>query len=166
MILWFVGPAVAIVWMVFRSPMADHRMVAVGALLPLVEALTGGPRVLHTLLGAVGALGLVMAVTRGRRLVRRRWLGIPIGLFLHLVLDGAFTRAELFWWPFLGLDLGGGGLPELDRPLVVILLLEALGAAACWWCYQAFGLSDPARRTRFWRTGQIDRALLPPTADR
>ncbi len=166
MLLWFVGPAVAIVWMVFRSPMADHRMVAVGALLPLAEGLTGGPRVLHTLVGAVAALGLVMAVTRGRRLVRRRWLGIPIGLFLHLVLDGTFTRAELFWWPFLGLDLGGGGLPELDRPLGVVLLLEALGAAACWWCYQAFGLSDPRRRQQFLSTGQIDRSLLPPGPER
>lgn len=162
MLLWFVGPAVAIVWMVFRSPMADHRMVALGALLPLLEALTGGPRVLHTLLGAVVALGVVMGLTRGRRLVRRRWLGIPIGLFLHLVLDGAFTRSELFWWPFLGFDLGGGGLPELDRPLGVIVLLEVLGAAACWWCYQAFDLGNPRRREQFLRTGQIDRALLPP----
>ncbi|HMJ75272.1 MAG TPA: hypothetical protein VK507_04835 [Iamia sp.] len=162
MLLWFVGPAVAIVWMVFRSPMADHRMVALGALLPLAEALTGGPRVLHTLLGAVVALGLVMAATRGRRLVRRRWLGIPIGLFLHLALDGSFTRAELFWWPFLGLDLGAGGLPELDHPVAVILLLEGLGAAACWWCHQAFGLDDRTRRQVFLRTGQIDRKLLPP----
>ncbi len=162
MLLWFVGPAVAIVWLVFRSPMADHRMVAVGALLPLVEALTGGPKVLHTLLGAVVALGVVMGLTRGRRLVRRRWLGVPIGLFLHLVLDGTFTRSELFWWPFLGLDLPTGGLLELGRPLPVILLLEALGAVACWWCYRAFGLDDPARREVFLRTGQIDRALLPP----
>jgi membrane-bound metal-dependent hydrolase YbcI (DUF457 family) len=163
-ILWFVGPAVAIVWMVFRSPMADHRMVALGAVLPLLEVLTGGPRVLHTLLGAVVALGVVMALTRNRRLVRRRWLGIPIGLFLHLVLDGTFTRADLFWWPFLGLDLGAGGLPEIDRPLGVIVLLELLGAVACGWCYRAFGLEDRTRRDTFLRTGQIDRTLLPPEA--
>lgn len=160
MLLWFVGPSIAIVWLVFRSPMADHRMVAVGALLPLVEATTGGPRVLHTVLGAVVALGAVMGLTRGRRLVRRRWLGIPIGLFLHLVLDASFTRAELFWWPFLGFDLGSG-LPELDRPLGVIVVLELLGAAACWWCSRAFGLQDPTRRATFLRTGQIDRTLLP-----
>ena len=43
MLLWFIGPAIAIVWVVFRSPMADHRMVAVGAVLPLLEAATGGP---------------------------------------------------------------------------------------------------------------------------
>lgn len=163
MILWFIGPSIAIVWLVFRSPMADHRMVAVGALLPLLEALTGGPKVLHTLVGAVAALGLVMALTQGRRLVRRRWLGIPIGLFLHLVLDGAFTRAELFWWPFLGAGFTGA-LPELDRPIGVIVLLEVLGAAACWWVWSAFGLDDRARRDVFLRTGQVDRSLLPPDA--
>jgi hypothetical protein len=161
-LLWFVGPSVAIVWLVFRSPALDYRVVAAGALLPLLEAATGGPRVLHTLLGAVVALALVMVATRGRRLVRRRWLGLPIGLFLHLALDGAFTRAELFWWPFLGWSLGGGGLPELDRPLVVVVLLEVAGAAALWWCAQAFGLDDPARRQVMLRTGQVDRALLPP----
>jgi membrane-bound metal-dependent hydrolase YbcI (DUF457 family) len=163
-LLWFVGPAVAIVWLVFRSPMADHRFVALGALLPLLEVVTGGPRVLHTLLAAVVALALVMGLTRDRRLVRRRWLGIPIGLFLHLALDGSFTHAELFWWPALGLDTGVSTLPELDRPLPVIVLLELLGAAACWWCYRAFGLDDRRRRATFLRTGQVDRTLLPPGA--
>lgn len=166
MLLWFVGPSIAIVWLVFRSPMADHRMVAVGAVVPLVEALTGGPRVLHTLLGAVVVLGAVMGLTRGRRLVRRRWLGIPIGLFLHLVLDAGFTRAELFWWPFLGFDLGSGGLPELDRPPGVIVVLELLGAATCWWCVRAFDLQDRSRRDAFVKTGQIDRSLLPPGPER
>lgn len=162
MLLWFVGPTVALVWMVFRSPALDYRVVAAGAVLPLVELATGGPKVLHTLVGAVLALGLVMAATRGRRLVRRRWLGIPIGLFVHLALDGAFTRAELFWWPFFGWDFGGGGLPELDRSPVVIVVLELLGAAACWWCGRTFGLDDPGRRAAMVRTGQVDRALVPP----
>lgn len=164
MLLWFVGPAVAIVWLVFRSPALDHRMVALGAVLPLAEALTGGPRVLHTLLGAVAALGLVMLATRSRRLVRRRWLGLPIGLFLHLALDGAVARAELFWWPAFGWSFGGGGLPELDRAPVVMVLLELVGAAALWWCWRTFGLDDPRRRADMLRTGRVDRALLPPGA--
>ena len=162
MVLWFVGPAVAVVWLVFRSPALDYRVVALGALLPLVDIALGGPRLLHTLLGAVLALVVVMALTRRRRLARRRWLGIPIGMFLHLALDGAITRAQLFWWPFLGWDLGGGGLPELNRPLGVILLLELVGAAVCWWCWRTFGLDDPARRDLMRRTGQVDRALAPP----
>jgi hypothetical protein len=162
--LWFIGPSVAIVWLVFRSPMADHRVVALGALLPLGEVVVGGPWLLHTLVGAVAVMGGVMLVTRDRRLVRRRWLGIPIGMFLHLVLDGSFTRADQLWWPFLGLEGLGGGLPELDRSLPLIVVLELLGAAACWWCYRTFDLADPTRRDLFVRTGQVDRALLPPAA--
>lgn len=163
MLLWFVGPAVAVVWLVFRSPALDHRMVALGAVLPLAEAATGGPRVLHTLAGAVGALALVMAATQHRRLVRRRWLGLPVGLFLHLALDGAITRAELFWWPAFGWSFGSGGLPELDRGPAVVLL-ELVGAGACWWVARAFGLDDPGRRRAFLRTGQVDRSLVPPGA--
>jgi len=161
-LLWFVGPAVAVVWLVFRSPALDHRVVALGAVLPLAEGVTGGPHALHTLAGAVLALAVVMAVTRRRRLVRRRWLGLPIGLFLHLALDGAVTRAELFWWPFFGWSFGGGGLPELDRGVPLLVLLELAGAGACWWGWCTFDLADPVRRRAFLRTGQVDRALLPP----
>lgn len=162
MLLWFVGLSVVIVWLVFRSPALDLRLVVAGALLPVAEVVTGGPRLLHTLVGAVGALALVMLLTRRRRLVRRRWLGLPIGLFLHLALDGSFTRAELFWWPFLGWGTGRGGVPELDRAPAVVIALEVAGAAACWWCWRTFDLSDPARRQAMLRTGQVDRALLPP----
>lgn len=162
MLLWFIGPTVALVWLIFRSPAFDYRLVALGSVLPLAEFVTGGPRVLHTLLGAVAALTIVVLATRERRLVRRRWIGLPIGLFFHLVLDGAFTRAELFWWPFLGVALPSGTLPELDRPVAVIVVLELIGAAACWWCAQAFDLADPARRRLMLDTGRVDRALLPP----
>lgn len=162
MLLWFVGPAVAAVWLVFRSPALDHRMVVLGSALPVAEVVTGGPRLLHTLAGAVLALALVMGGTRRRRLVRRRWLGIPIGLFLHLALDGAIARPELFWWPAFGWSFGGGGLPELDRALPVVVLSELAGAAACWWCWRTFGLDDPVRRRAFLRTGQVDRSLVPP----
>lgn len=163
MLLWFVGPAVALVWMVFRSPALDYRVVAGAALLPVVELTVGGPWVLHTLLGAVGALAVVMLATRRRRLIRRRWLGVPIGLFVHLVLDGSWTRAQLFWWPFLGPDgLGGDGLPELDRPVVVIVALEVLGAGALAWCWRAFRLDEPTRRAELARMGALGRGLVEP----
>lgn len=163
MLLWYVGPSVLVVWLVFRSPMADHRTVALGALLPLAEVVLGRPGPLHTLAGAVLVLAVVMAVTQGRRLVRRRWLGVPIGLFLHLVLSGSFTRPDLFWWPVTGVALPEGSIPGLDRPLGVLLVLEVLGLLACVWCHRAFGLDDPGRRDTFLRTGQIDRSLLPPS---
>lgn len=162
MLLWFVGPAAAVVWLVFRSPAFDYRLVVAGAVVPVLEVVTGGPKLLHTLVGAVGALTVVMLATRRRRLARRRWIGVPVGLFVHLALDGAFTRAELFWWPFFGWAWPAGALPELDRPLALIVVLELAGAAACWWCYRAFGLDDPARRRLMVESGQVDRAMLPP----
>lgn len=162
MLLWFVGPTVAIVWLVFRSPAFDYRVVVLGALLPLVDVVLGGPKLLHTLFGAVVVLAVVMLATRQRRLVRRRWIGLPVGMFIHLALDGAFTRAVLFWWPFLGWGLPSGRLPELDRPVPVIVVLEVLGAATTWWCWSTFGLDDPGRRRLMLTTGQVDRSRVPP----
>lgn len=156
MLLWFAGLSVLIVWFVFQSPALDFRFVVAGALLPTVEVLFGGPQVLHTLLGAVVVLAVVMLATRRRRLVRRRWLGLPIGMFLHLVLDGTWSNAELFWWPFLGEALGVGAVPEFERGLAGTLLLEVVGAAALAWCWFRFGLDDGDRRTRFLRTGRLD----------
>lgn len=160
MLLWFVGPTVALVWIVFRSPVLDYRVVAGAAMLPVLEVAVGGPWLLHTLVGAAVALTVVMVATRRRRLVRRRALGIPIGLFVHLVLDGAWTRAELFWWPFLGPGgLGAGGLPEFDRAPVVIIALELAGVGALTWCWHAFRLHEPERRQELIRTGALGRGL-------
>ena len=159
MLLWFVGLSMVMVWAAFRSPALDHRLVALGAVLPLAEVAAGRPLVLHTLAGAVVVLVAVMAVTRHRRLLRRRWLGLPIGLFLHLVLDGAWSDRRLFWWPFDGLGFADRPLPELDRPLAVLLVQELAGLAALVWWWHRWNLSDPRRRAAFLRTGQVGRDL-------
>jgi hypothetical protein len=158
-LLWFAGASFLIVWLVFRSPALDYRLVMLGAVLPVGEAVMGGPWVLHTLLGGVGLLAIVVLATRNRRLLRRRWIGLAVGVLLHLALDGTFARAELFWWPFLGAALGEGGLPELERSVPVLVVLDVLGAAALVWGYRRFDLADPERRQRFLHTGQLDRAL-------
>jgi hypothetical protein len=158
-VLWFAGLSFVVVWSVFRSPALDYRVVMAGAVLPVAEAAVGGPWLLHTLVGGVALLAAVMLATRERRLVRRRAIGLPIGVLLHLALDGTFTRGELFWWPFLGEALGVRGLPEMERPAVVIVLLELAGAAALLWAYRRFGLDDVERRARFLRTGHLDRRL-------
>jgi hypothetical protein len=160
MLLWFVGPAVLIVWAVFRSPSADYRIVALGALVPLLEVPVGEPRLLHSLTGAALALVLVMGVARGRRLVQRRWLGLPIGMLLHLVLDGAWTDTDAFWWPALGVDWSTADLPEVGRGALNVVL-EMAGAAACWWAYRRFRLDEPDRRTDFLRTGRVGRDIVP-----
>ncbi len=169
MLLWFVVLAPVLVAEIFRSPMIDYRLVALGAALPVAEAVFGGPFVLHTLVGAVAALTLVMLSTQRRRLVRRRLLGVPIGFFFHLVLDASWARTELFWWPVVGLARGDGwsfgstesGLPEFDRPLIVGLALEVVAVGVAVWAWRRYELADTDNRSFFVRTGQLTRAALP-----
>lgn len=161
MFLWFAGGAFIAVLIVFRSPALDYRAVMLGALLPLVDLPFGGARFGHTLLAPVLAMVVVMLLTQRRRLVRRRWLGIPIGIFLHLVLDGVWARTDLFWWPAFGFAFDGGPAPELARSVGLNLLLELAGAAALVWGYRQFRLSERARRDRFVRTGLLSRELMP-----
>jgi hypothetical protein len=128
-----------------------------GAILPLGEVVLGGPRVLHTLLFAVALLGVVMLATQQRRLVRRRWISLPIGVMMHLVLDGVWTQTEVFWWPFFGAGFTSASVPELDHGVAVTLVLEAVGAACLVWSYLNFGLRDPAHRKVFLETGHLPR---------
>lgn len=161
MLLWFAGGSFVIVWLVFRSPAVDYRLVMVGALLPLVELPFGEPRLLHSLVGAVAVLVLTMLVTPRRRLVQRRWVALPVGLFLHLALDGLWTDQDAFWWPFNGPAWSDARLPELSRGPVNVVL-EAVGAAALWWCWRRFRLFERPRWQRFLRTGQLDRDVVTP----
>lgn len=155
MLIWFVVTAVLGVAIVFRSPAIDFRTVIVGALLPLVEVAFGGPRVLHSVVGAVGVLVLVMAVTPRRRLLRRRLLGIPIGLMAHLIFDGSFTSTEVFWWPLTGTGFVEGQVPEFEH-LGRSVVLELLGIGLALWAWRLFELSDPAKRDKFRTTGRLD----------
>ncbi len=162
MFLWFAGLGFLAVVLVFRSPALDYRMVILGSILPLVDVATGlagAPPVLHTLLAPVVVLTAVMLLTRNRRLIRRRWLGIPIGLFMHLVLDGTWSTTELFWWPAFGLEWPDVALPTLGRgPAGVVM--ELVGLAVIVWCWRRFGLDDPERREVFVREGRLDRELV------
>jgi membrane-bound metal-dependent hydrolase YbcI (DUF457 family) len=162
-VLWFAGMSFVLVWTVFKDTAIDYRLVMLGALLPdLIDVWFGGARVLHTLAFSVALLVLVMVGTRGRRLQRRRMLAIPIGTFCHLVLDAVWTRAHTFWWPFLGTAFdGASGLPSLGRPTAVLVVLELAGAAALWWAWSRFRLSEPGRRATFVRTGRLGRDLAP-----
>lgn len=159
MLLWFAGGAFLAVWVVFREPAIDYRLVMLGAVVPdAVDGLTGGRWLAHTVLASVVLLTLVMLATRGRRLLRRQLLALPIGTFLHLVLDGAWTDRDVFWWPFLGGQLDGR-LPSLDRG-VANVVLELLGVAILVWAWRRFELHDPERRARFVRTGRLSRDLV------
>ena len=154
MLLWYVGLSVLIVYYVFRSSGIDYRLVALGSVLPLVidlpfRRLAYG----RTLVAGVGLLVVVMVATIGRpRLLRRRLLCLPIGYLCGVVLSGAWTVSEGFWWPFLG-----GSFPHepLLPPLGVIALEEAVGLVACGWIVVAFGLRRPGPRNELLRTGRL-----------
>lgn len=161
MLIWFATSSVVLTWAVFQSPQIDYRMVALGSVLPVVEVPFGaGP--LHSLLAPTIVLGVVMLATVRRRLVRRRWLGLPIGMYMHLVLDGAFTMTATFWWPFLGWSFSPGSAPEVSRG-AWSAVLEVVGILVGLWAWRRFGLGDAGRRSRFLRTGQLDRAVMGPT---
>ena len=160
MFLWFAACAVVAVAQVFGSSGVDYRVVALGAVLPLAENLTGSPWVLHTLAGSVVMLIGVMALTagRGRRLRRRRWIGLPIGTLVFLVASGSWSRTALFWWPFGGSGgVGQGVPPEYDRPLAIMIAFELAGIAALIWTARRFGLADSQRRQAFLTTGRLTR---------
>ena len=160
MFFWFAACAVVVVALVFGSSGVDYRVVALGAVLPLAENLSGSPWVLHTLAGSAVLLVGVMALTagRGRRLRRRRWIGLPIGTLVFLVASGAWSRTDLFWWPATGSEgVGQGVPPEFHRPLIILIVLELAGIAALAWTARRFGLSDPRRRQAFLTTGRLTR---------
>lgn len=156
MFLWFVVVAPFLVAEIFKSPMVDYRLVALGAALPLVELGIGHAFVLHTLLGPVVVLTAVMLTTIGRRLVRRRLLGVPIGMFLHLALDASWNSAELFWWPAFGLSLADRPVPETTA-IGWRLLLEVLAVGVAYVAVGRYELDQPANRARLRRTGHLMR---------
>lgn len=144
---------------VFRSPLVDFRLVAIGSLVPLLDIVIGRPTPLHALAAPVAVMAVVMAATIGRRLVRRRLLGIPVGMFLHLVLDGSWDRAPLFWWPTFGFSLAGEPLPEA-RGVTLRVVLELLGVVAAFVAYRRYGLDDADNRRLLVRSGHLNRAVL------
>ena len=154
MFFWFVGLSVLLVANVFKSSGLDYRIVAAGALLPLIVDLPFGHRAFaHTLAFPVVVLLAVMVVTAGRsRLLARRWLCLPIGVFAGLVLSGVWTQSDLFLWPLGGTDFGHASLLPTWW---VGLLEEFAGLVACWWVTGQFDLYLPAPRDEFRRTGRL-----------
>lgn len=161
MLLWFLGLSVVVVWQVFRDTAVDYRLVMAGALAPdVIDVATGGHGGAHSAVVSAGLLVAVMVATRGRRALRRRLLALPVGTFLHLVLDGAWTQPMVFWWPVLGWPLPGDGPPSLHRPGVVLVVQEAAGLMALAWWWHRFRLHQPERRRMFVRTGRLGRDLV------
>ena len=161
MIVWFVCLSIAGVFVIFRDAAMDYRLVAAGSVLadPIDLAIRGEMGPMHSVTVAVGLLIAVMLATVGRRMVRRRLLGLVIGVFAHLVLDGAWLVTKAFWWPFAGIN-NAQRLPVVDRGWKIVLGQEVIGIAVGVWLWRRFRLDTGARRNLFTKTGRIDRRLI------
>jgi hypothetical protein len=155
MFFWFIGTAVLAVGFVFRDPRFDYRLLIFGSVLPLADGLFGGARALHSITVTIAVLMIVMLGTIGRRPLRRTLLGLPIGLFLHLVFDGAWANTETFWWPLTGWTFADEPIPPIGRGSWSIPL-ELIGVGLCAWIVRLNGLTERNRRRTFQRDGHLD----------
>ena len=125
MLFWFIGTSVASVWSVFRDPKFAYRWVIVGALIPI-----------FSVVAVVGVLTAVMLLTIGKnatkKAARKNFLALTIGLFMHLVFDGAFLDTKMFWWPLAGITTDGHAIPFVERGFLNIPF-EIVGVALIMW---------------------------------
>ena len=159
MFLWFVGFAFIIVVSVFASPLIDYRLVIAGATLPILEMILEGPWVLHSLAAPVVTMCLIMLLFTGKRLRQRKWLGLPIGMFLYLFLDRAWTKTTLFWWPVSGTQISKSELPTWESPLA-LALMEIAGLIVIVYSVAKYKLYEKENRELFLRTGHIRRETM------
>jgi hypothetical protein len=156
--LWFIGTAILAVGFVFRDPGFDYRLLVVGSVLPLADGSTGGVGPLHSVTVSIALLAIVMISTRRGGAARRLLLGLPIGMLMHLVFDGAWADTDVFWWPFTGSSFADRGLPVVERGWWS-LLLELVGAGLCVWIVRRNGLTSVDRLRPFLDDGHLDIAV-------
>jgi len=154
MFFWFIGTAIITIGLVFRDPRFDYRLLIVGSVLPIADGLFGGARALHSITVTIVLMALLMLATSGRKPIRKMLLGLPIGMFLHLVFDGAWNNTDVFWWPFTGFEFGDDPFPITDRGLISVGL-EAVGVVLCIWLWRMNDLGNPERRREFLHTGVL-----------
>lgn len=154
MFFWFIGTAILAIGFVFRDPRFDYRLLIVGSVFPAIDGVFGGARALHSITVSIALLAALMLATSGRKPIRKMLLGLPIGMFLHLVFDGAWNNTDVFWWPLTGLGFGDDPFPITDRGLISVGL-EVVGIALCVWLWRMNGLGNADRRREFLRNGVL-----------
>ena len=171
MIFWHIGGTLFLARWVFRDPAMDLRVLTLGALLPdLIDKPIGsvfftsyfdtGRIYAHTLLFGAVVMTAVMLLTRRGSAARKRWMALPIGVLLHLLLDMPID-AETLWWPVLGLEFPSfaeGALVDLITYLLRspwVVLQELVGAAYLVYLYRRAGLGKPDQRRRLIETGTL-----------
>ena len=178
MILWHLGGTLAIGRYVFRDAAMDLRWLALGALLPdlldkpfgsvLFNDFFGTHRLWsHALVFPITLLLIVMLATSRGSAIRKSLIAVVIGSLVHLILDGAWTDPEAFWWPLFGLEFpavpDSSIGPLLSRmvqsPLVWAGEVAGLGYLLYLWRRY---LSDAGEVRRFVTEGTIPLRTPPP----
>lgn len=162
------GIAAAIVYVTIGRRRVDYRFILLGAVLPdvidgvgcLFYGCGGGRGVAHSLLADVAVTVLIILLLRGE--TRLAVFGIGVGWLLHLVADGMWDAPKTFFWPVAGTGFAATPAEPYSWDLFTDPLShlgtwggELAGVALLAWFYVAFGLGDPARRSRFLRDGHL-----------
>lgn len=156
MILWFCVPSVVGIALIFRSPFLDYRLLALGSVIPLLETIVGFQCLLHTLFFGVFVLLSIMLLGRGKRKIQQKLLPVPIGLLTHLILDGTWTKKDIFWWPFMGRDFMGTAANRLEFSFFpTAMILEMLGIVIAMWGWKKFELSESVNSSAFKKNGHL-----------
>ena len=144
-LFWFLGTALVSTWFVFRDARMPRWWILVGAIAPDVVDGIGfcGAAVAHSIVVGVGVLVVVMLTTIGRRQTRKKLLGFSIGWFFHLVFDGAWGSAALFWWPVGRAHLGRSPLPSFGRPWWLTAVMEVAGFLMVRYTYELLDGGPP-----------------------
>lgn len=171
MVAWHVGAALFLFRWIFRDPKVDVRFLALGALLPdlidlplgtlvFARSVSTGEAWAHSLLAPTVVTVVVLVLTRrGRR--RRAWMALAVGMFFHLLLDGMWTKTEVFLWPLFG-AIPSGPSPYWSDALSRALddpwrwARELAGSLYLVYVWAQSGLGDPDRRREAVRTGRLE----------
>jgi hypothetical protein len=171
MIAWHLGATLFLFRWIFRDPKVDVRFLALGALLPdlvdlplgtlvFSDSVSTGEAWAHSLLApSVVTIVVLLATRRGRR--RRAWMALAVGMFFHLLLDGMWTKTEVFLWPLFG-DIPRGPVPYWEdawaraladpwrwaRELVGVIYLAGVWVVS--------GLNDADKRDQVLKSGRLE----------
>lgn len=168
MLIWRLAAVLFLFRWIFRDPKVDVRFLAAGVVIPDLIDLTvvtirggdSGQLWAHSLL-APTLVGTVVLFTtrRGRR--RRAWMALVVAWLFHLLLDRMWIDAEVFLFPFFGLDLGDAGENfwpaawQAARSDPWRWVLEGVGVVYLIWIWRGYGLGDAQRRRQLWQTGRL-----------
>lgn len=148
----------------------DLRYLALGAILsdlvdlPLGIVLwekAGSVRLVgHSMVFAATALIVVLVATR-RGPVRKRWILLAVGVFLHIALDAMWNAPETLWWPFLGWEMQSSGYVtyvSYVRDVITTPVMwagEFVGLVYLAFLWRSSGLRERSARVRFLKTGVV-----------